>query len=541
MYRVFEGRLPLLSSVERFVYRAAGVDPAKEQSWKEYTVSFLLFSLAGTVVLYAILRLQAHLPFYDPKAITTQMSPDLAANTALSFSTTTTWQAYAGETTMSAAAQMFGLCAQNFLAGAAGLAVGIAFMRGLSRQSSETLGNFWVDLTRGLLYVLLPGALVGSTLLILMGSPMNFSPNVVAHTLEGGVQTIAQGPVAALQFISNLGTNGGGYFNANAAHPYETPSNAANLLNLLAIVVLPAALTRTFGLMSGKPRHGWLLLGVMTLMFAAGLWQCHVSEHLPSPAYATAHIVGPNMEGKEQRFGVTGSVLAALTTSNGATGSTDSAHDSYTPIGGTVLLVNMLLGEMIFGGLGTGIYSIVMVAVLAIFLCGLMVGRTPEYLGKRIRAVEMKLLMLYALACPIAVLLLTAVAVVTAPGVAALTTNSGPHAFTEVLFGYTSCFANNGQSFGGLNANSPFYNVTTMISMFAGRFLLAVPALAFAGSMARQIRRPETLGTMPTDGATFGAMLIATAVLVVALSYFPALALGPLAEHFRMAHGLLAK
>jgi len=535
--KVFAGERVWLSAilepVERVVYRIGGVDPKKEQDWKAYLFSFIAFSLAGTLAIYALLRCQQWMPFYDAKNLTTPMSPDLAMNTAVSFQTTSTWQAYGGETTMSYISQMT-LTASNFMAGASGLAIGIAFIRGLSRDRSDTLGNFWVDLMRAVLYVLLPLSIIGAAILIALGVPMNFLPYTEVTTLEGARQLIAQGPVASLEIIKNLGTNGGGFFSVNAAHPFETPNNAANLLNLLAIAVLPAALTRTFGIMTNRRKDGWVLFGVMVVLFAAGLAICDKAERGGNPHISALHVSGSNMEGKEARFGVSGSVLAAITTSNGATGSTNSAPDSYTPIGVLVPLSNMLLGEMVFGGLGTGIYSIVLVAVLGLFICGLMVGRTPDYLGKTIGKHEIQLIVLYTLAAPFCVLLLTALAVVTGPGVAGLTTNDGPHGFTEIIFAFTSSFANNGQSMGGLSANSAFYNITTAIAMMAGRFLLAVPALALAGAFAKQGRRPFTMGTLPSDGLMFGVIIVSTVILLTLLSFFPALALGPIVEHYRL-------
>ena len=540
MERVFSRKQTLLDRlclpVERFIYRIVIVDPDVEMSGKEYATSFILFGLVGTLLLYAILRMQQFLPWFFPQYFTTSMSPDLALNTAISFSTTTTWQAYAGENTMSYSSQMVGLCAQNFLAGAAGLAAGIAFIRGLARQLSGALGNFWVDLTRALLWVLLPAALVGALLLVWQGVPMNFHHYAIATTVEGARQVIPQGPVAALEFIKNLGTNGGGFFNANGAHPYENPTALTNFLELLALALLPAALTNTFGRMVGQPRQGWLFYGVMVFLFVCGLTFVHHSEQTGNPRLAgvdfgnSALQSGGNMEGKEVRFGMSGSVLTALVTSNTATGSYNSMHDSYTSLAGMILLVNLLLGEIVFGGLGTGLYGMVMAAAIAVFLAGLMVGRTPEYLGKKIGAAENKMIMLYALAAPLFVLPLTAVAVSTKLGLSGLTTNTGPHGFTEVLFAYASCFANNGQSFAGLSANTPFYNLTTSLAMMAGRFALAIPALLFAGLFARQRITPSSPGTLPTHSLTFGVLLTACLTIMVALSYLPALALGPILE-----------
>ncbi len=542
MTTVFAGRRtfldPLLRPVERLIYRAAGIDAAQEMSWPAYASAFILFSLAGTVILYALLRLQAHLPWYEKAFLTTPMTPDLAMNTAISFSTTSTWQAYAGENTMSYFSQLVGLVGQNFLAGAAGLAVGIAFIRGFARTKADTLGSFWVDVTRATLWVLLPLSVVGSLLLVWQGVPMNLHPYTTATGLEGGQQTIPQGPVAALEWIKNLGTNGDGFFAVNGAHPFENPTPLTNFLEMLAIVMLPAAFTYTFGQMVGKPRQGWVLFWVMVVLFVTGIILCQMAEQAGTPGLHQAHLLpgGGNMEGKEVRFGIGGSVLTEIVTSNGATGSTNSMPDSYTPLGGMIPLINMLLGEMIFGGLGTGLFSIIMVALVGLFIAGLMVGRTPEYLGKQLGPREMKLIMLYTIASPLVLLTLTAVAVVVKPGLAGLTTNSGPHGFTEIFFAYTSCFANNGQSFGGLSANSPFYNVTTAVAMMAGRFLLAIPALALAGLLARQSRRSPTRGTLPTDSLLFAGLLIGTAIIVVGLSYLPALSLGPIVEHLMMPH-----
>ena len=544
MARVFEGQRTWLDVVlrpaERAIYRLTGVDRQAEMDWKQYAISFILFSGVGTLLLFLILRLQRFLPWFDPAHLTTPLTSDLAMNTAISFSTTTTWQAYGGETTMSYFSQLAGLTAQNFLAGAAGLAVGVAFVRGLARERSEGLGNFWVDLVRGLLWILLPLSLAGSLLLVWQGVPLNFHSYTKVTTLEGGSQIIAQGPVAALEFIKNLGTNGGGFFNANGAHPYENPTPLSNFIEMLAIAVLPAAFVNTFGRMTHRPRDARVIFTAMLVLFVAAVLVCDYAERGGSPMVtreiaqampAAINNANGNMEGKETRFGVGGSVLAAVTTSNGATGSYNSMHDSYTPLGGGVLLVNMLLGEIVFGGLGTGLSSMILVALIGLFLAGLMIGRKPEFLGKEIGIPEMKLIMLYTLAAPFTILVLTAVAVTTGPGLAGLTTNAGAHGLTEILFAYTSAFANNGQNFAGLSANSVFYNTTTALAMMVGRFGLAVPALALAGHFAAQGRRPVTLGTMPTDSLIFGVLLVATAIIVGGLSYFPVLTLGPVIEH----------
>ena len=522
--------------VERFLYRITAVDRDLEMTGKEYATCFVLFGLTGSLLLYAILRMQQFLPWFFPQYHTTPLSPDLAMNTAISFSTTTTWQAYAGENTMSYFSQMVGLCAQNFLAGAAGLAVGVAFIRGLARQCSDTLGNFWVDLTRALLWILLPGALIGALLLVWQGVPMNFHSYAVVTTVEGAQQVIPQGPVAALEIIKNLGTNGGGFFNANGAHPYENPTPLTNFLEMLAIVLLPAAFTNTFGRMVGQPRQGWLLYHVMLLLFVCGLVCVHHFEqrgftHIGNLDSRHSGLQpGGNMEGKEVRFGIGSSILTAVVTSNTATGSNNSMDDSYTSLGGMVLLMNMLLGELVFGGLGTGLYSMVMAAAIAVFLAGLMVGRTPEYLGKKIGPAENKMIMLYALAAPLIVLPLTAIAVSTRPGLSGLTVNTGPHGFTGILFAFTSCFANNGQSFASLSSNTAFYNLTTSLAMMVGRFGLVIPALAFAALFGRQRNTPSTSGTLPTHSVVFGVLLTTCLIVMVALSYLPALALGPVLE-----------
>ena len=522
--------------VERFMYRITRVDRNKEMTFAQYATCFVLFGLVGTLLLYSVLRLQRFLPWFFPEYQTTPLTPDLALNTAISFSTTTTWQAYGGESTTSYFSQMVGLCAQNFLAGAAGLAVGIAFIRGLAGRLAETLGNFWVDLVRSLLWILLPGALIGGLLLVWQGVPMNFHHYVVATTVEGAKQVIPQGPVAALEIIKNLGTNGGGFFNANGAHPYENPTPLSNYLEMLAIALLPAALTNTFGRMVGQPRQGWLFYYVMVFLFSCGLAFVHHFEQRENPSLRGVDFrhsqsqSGGNMEGKEVRFGIAGSTLTAVVTSDAATGSNNSMHDSFSSLGGMVLLVNMLLGELVFGGLGSGLYSMVMAAAIAVFLGGLMVGRTPEFLGKKIGPAENKMIVLYALAAPLLVLPLSAIALSTRAGLSGLTTNSGPHGLTEILFAYTSCFANNGQSFAGLSANTPFYNLTTALTMMVGRFGLAIPALALAALFGRQRTAPSSAGTLPTDSFVFGLLLTACLITIVALCYLPVLALGPVLE-----------
>lgn len=544
MARIFQGERTwldfLLRPVERLIYKLTRVNATSEMNWKEYALSFIVFSLAGTISTYLILRCQYLLPYFGLTSayLATPMTPDLTLNTAISFSTTTTWQAYGGETTLGYFSQTVGLAVQNFLAGAGGLAIGVAFIRGLAREKTDKLGNFWIDLVRALLWIMLPLSILASLVLVWQGVPMNFNAYTAVKTLEGSTQTIAQGPVAAFEAIKNLGTNGGGFFNVNGAHPFENPTPFTNLFEMLLIVALPAAFVNTFGRMTGRLRESWLLLWVMVFLFGVGFLFCGAFEERGIPA--VRHLVNesaltmPNMEGKEVRFGVGGSVLTAITTSNGATGSYNSMDDSYTPLGGGVLLGNMLLGEIVFGGLGTGLYSIILVALVGLFLAGLMIGRTPEYLGKTIGITQIKFIMLYTLASPVAILLLTVIAVATHAGLAGLTTNDGPHGLTSIMFAYTSSFANNGQNFAGLSTNSVFYNGTTVIAMMVGRFGLAVPALALAGSFAAQGRRPTTMGTMPTYTFTFGVLVVGTALIVGGLSYFPAIVLGPVIEHLIM-------
>ena len=543
--RVFDGGRtmldPVLVPVERSIYRFCGVDPTREMDWKAYAGAFVRFGVLGMVLLYLILRVQEHLPWFQPANELTPMTTHLAANTAVSFATTTTWQAYAGETTMSYLSQMAGLAAQNFLAGAAGLAVGIAFIRGFARQSGSALGNFWVDLVRSLLWVLLPVCVVGTLVLVWRGVPLNFDDYSVVQTLGGATQVIPQGPVAALEVIKNLGTNGGGFFNANGAHPYENPTPLTNLLEMLFIVVVPAGLTYTFGRMIRQTSQGWLLYAVMVVLFTAGLLFGGWAEQDGNPRLAAVGAAqsgedqpGGNMEGKEVRFGIGGSILTAEVTSNTSTGSYNSMHDSYTPLGGMVPMVNMMLGEIIFGGLGAGIYSLVLVALLGLFLSGLMVGRTPEYLGKWLGPLETRLIVIYSLLGSLAILVPTAVAVVTDDGLAGLTTNSGAHGLSEIVFAYASSMANNGQNFAGLSANSPFYNYSTALAMLIGRFGLGVAALALAGRFVAQQRRAPSRGTFPTNTPLFGSVVIGTALILVGLSYLPVLALGPIIEHFSL-------
>jgi len=524
---------PLLRPVEKALYRLCGVNPEQEMSAALYISCFLLFGAVSTGLLFLVLILQRWLPGGPAdRFLTTPMTLDLAINTAVSFSTTTTWQAYAGENTLRYLTQTIGLVSQNFLAGAAGLAAGFAFVRGIARERAATIGNFWVDLIRSLLWVLLPAALIGSLVLVWQGVPLNMAPYTLAHTLEGSAQTIAQGPVAALEFIKNLGTNGGGFFNANGAHPYENPTPLTNFLGMLAIAALPASLMITFGRVTRNPRAGGTLLSIMVVLFTMGLVMCDRSESAP-PRIAGEHVTGPNMEGKEVRFGTGESVLTAVVTSNTATGSYNSMYDSWQPTGVLALLYFLLLGEVVFGGLGAGVHSIVMIALVGVFLGGLMVGRTPAYLGKRIGAGETRWIALYTLLTPLVVLLLTGLALVTSAGRAGLTTNTGPRGFTEILLAFASSMANNGLAMAGLSSNGLFYNLTTAIAMLAGRYGLTALALALAGRFAAQQYQPVTTGTLPGDTPTFGVLVFGTILLIGALSFLPALALGPIIEYLR--------
>ncbi|MBV8123938.1 MAG: potassium-transporting ATPase subunit KdpA [Pelomonas sp.] len=546
--RVFSGEKTFLDRVllpiERGLYRLAGIDPAREMDWRQYATAFILFGLLGIVFVFVLLLLQPLGQPVDPNYHPAPLSFLLAFNTAVSFATTTTWQAYSGESALSYLSQALALSSQNFLAGAAGLAVGIAFIRGFARCHTSTVGNFWVDVTRSVLWVLLPIALLGALALVAMGVPQSWSPYVPALTLEGVVQVLPQGPVASLEFIKNLGTNGGGFFGANGAHPFANPSGLSNLLGNFAIVVIPAALTCTFGRMTQRPVHGWLLYGVMAGLFMGGLLAYDAAEQAGNPRIAALGVdiqgsslqAGGNMEGKETRFGIADSTLTAIATSNGATGSSNAAPDSSMPLGGGVLLFNMMLGESLFGGLGTGLYSLVLTALIAVIVSGLMIGRTPEYLGKTVGPAEMKWIGLHTIVAPAIILPLAALAMMTAAGKAGLSTNNGSHGFTTLLFAYTSCFANNGQTFGGLSADTPFFHVTTVVAMLAGRFGLAIPVLALAGRFAQQGRRVVSAGTLPTDGLLFGGVLTGTLLLVTGLSFLPALAMGPVLEHLQLWH-----
>ncbi len=546
MARVFLGERTALSRVlsplERAIYRLCGIDAAEEQRWTGYAAAALLFNLAGMVLLYLLQRLQGFLPL-NPQGFG-PVAPDLAFNTAASFSTNTNWQAYAGESTMSYLTQMAGLTVQNFVSAGTGIAVAVALIRGLARRSADTIGNFWVDLVRATLYVLLPISVVVALFFVSQGIPQNLNRYVQATTLEGTPQLIAQGPVASQEVIKLLGTNGGGFFNANSAHPYENPTPLTNLLEMLLIFAIPAGLTYTFGRMVGDTRQGWAVWAAMAALFLAGLVVALLTEQAGNPLFAQFGIdqsasnlqPGGNLEGKEVRFGIVASVLFAVVTTAAACGAVNTMHDSLLPLTGAVTLFNMQLGEVVFGGVGAGLYGILIFALLAVFIAGLMVGRTPEYLGKKIESFEMKMAMLFVLAGAASILIFTAWASVAPYGVGSIR-NPGPHGFSEILYAYSSGTGNNGSAFAGLNTNTAFYNVTIALAMLVGRFLMMVPVLAIAGSLARKPRVPPSLGTFPTDGPLFVSLLVGTVLIVGALNFLPALALGPIVEHLLLTAG----
>lgn len=535
MARVFDGRIRFLAPVERALYRVAGVDPAREQHWSAYALAMLACNAAGFAFLYGVLRLQDVLPL-NPAGLPA-VPPDLAFNTAVSFVTNTNWQSYGGESTMSHLSQMLGLTVQNFLSAATGIAVALAFARGFARSGSDTVGNFWVDLTKSTLYVLLPLAVVLAFVLIAFGMPQTLTASVDATTLEGATQTIAQGPVASQIAIKMLGSNGGGFFNVNAAHPYENPTAWTNLIQLWTILAIGAALTATFGRMIGDRAQGRAILWAMMIMLMAGLAVSYWAESSGNPNFITAGLDSPaNWEGKETRFGIANSAIWSVFTTAASNGSVNAMHDSFTPLGGLVSLFNMQLGEVIIGGVGAGLYGILLYAILAVFVAGLMVGRTPEYLGKKIGGGEVKLTMLAVLISPLTVLIFTSIACVW-PTASASLANAGPHGFSELLYAYTSGAANNGSAFAGLNANVPFFNTTIALAMLFGRFLMIVPILAVAGRLAAATKVSASAGTFPTRGPLWIGLLIGVIVIVGGLTFFPALALGPLVEQFAMQAG----
>jgi potassium-transporting ATPase potassium-binding subunit len=567
--RVYSGERtfmhPFLRPLEKLIYRTCRVREAEEHGWLTYSGAMLLFSFIGLAAAYVIQRVQGHLPL-NPQAFgtasapnnATPMTPELAFNTAASFATNTNWQAYVPETTMSYLTQMLGLATHNFMSAATGMSVAVAVTRGFARQTTDKLGNFWVDMVRSTVYVLLPFSLAAALILVSQGVVQNFHAYVTASTLAGGTQTIAQGPVASQEAIKMLGTNGGGFFNANSAHPYENPTPFTNLLQMVMIFAIPAAMTYMFGIMVGDTRQGWALFAAMSILFLAGTFLTYGSEQAGNPILADAGIqmtsgagqTGGNMEGKEVRFGIAASALFSVITTSASCGAVNAMLDSFTPLGGLVPLVNIELGEVIFGGVGAGLYGILMFAVLSVFIAGLMVGRTPEYLGKKIEQKEVKMAMLAVLILSAGILLTAGLAAVARfpggswinpPGPpAANASNAGPHGLTEILYAFSSAAGNNGSAFAGLSANTFFYNTVLGIVMLAGRFLMIIPLLAMAGSLARKKLVPPSLGTLPTDGGLFVALLTAVIIIVGALTFFPALALGPVVEHFMMTGRKLA-
>jgi K+-transporting ATPase ATPase A chain len=529
---------PVLLPVERGFYRLAGINPAEEQSWWLYCRSVVVFHLVGFVFLYLLLRLQSLLPF-NPQDMAA-IPADLAGNTSVSFLTNTNWQSYGGESTMSYFSQMAGLAVQNFLSAAAGIALAMAMIRGFARTGAKGLGNFWADLVRVTLYVLLPACIVLTVFFVWQGVPQNLGAYVDATTLEGGKQTIAQGPVASQLAIKMLGTNGGGFFNANSAHPYENPTALSNFVQMIAIFVLGAALTNTFGRAVGDERQGWALLAAMGVLFIAGVAVCYWAEAGGNPQLAALGVDGSlgNMEGKEVRFGTPLSALFAVVTTDASCGAVNAMHDSFMPLGGMVPLVNILLGEIIVGGVGSGLYGMLLFAIVAIFLAGLMVGRTPEYVGKKIEAREVKMTMLAILCLPLVILGFSALASVLPAGLAGMS-NAGPHGFSQIFYAFTSAAGNNGSAFAGLSANSVFWNATLGIAMVFGRFAVIVPMLAVAGSLAAKRRSAASVGTFPTHGGLFVGLLVGSILIVGGLTFLPALALGPIAEHFSLLAGTL--
>ncbi|MCC8957017.1 potassium-transporting ATPase subunit KdpA [Bradyrhizobium sp. Pear77] len=535
MTRVFNGERtflsPVMRPVERGVYWVGGVDERREQHWLTYTVAMLLFHVGGFALIYGLMRLQAVLPF-NP-AGQTAVAEDLSFNTAISFITNTNWQNYGGESTLSYLVQMLGLTHQNFLSAATGIALAMALIRGFTRSSMRTVGNFWVDVTRCTLYVLLPICIVYALFLVWQGMPQTLGAYVDATTLEGGKQTIALGPVASQVAIKMLGTNGGGFFNANAAHPFENPTALSNLVQMISIFALGAALTNVFGRMVGNERQGWAILAVMGILLVAGVTVTYWAEANGTSALQALGLTGGNMEGKEVRFGIVASSLFAVVTTAASCGAVNAMHDSFTALGGMIPLINMQLGEVIIGGVGAGFYGMLLFVVLAIFVAGLMVGRTPEYVGKKIEAREVKMAMLAILVLPLMYLGWTAVGVVLPSAVASMA-NAGPHGFTEVLYAFTSATGNNGSAFAGLTGNTLFYNLTLASAMFVGRFFMIVPAMAIAGSLVEKKSIPASAGTFPTTGGLFVGLVIGVILIIGGLTFFPALALGPIVEHLAM-------
>ncbi|HEX8249819.1 MAG TPA: potassium-transporting ATPase subunit KdpA [Pyrinomonadaceae bacterium] len=542
LLRVYNGEKTfldfVLKPIERSVCAVTRVDAAREMNWKQYGAATLIFSFFSTLALYAVQRFQGFLPF-NPQNFT-GASPELSFNTAVSFVSNTNWQSYAGETTLSYFTQMAGLAVQNFASAAVGMALAIAFIRGIARFETDKLGNFWVDLTRGVLYVLLPISFLAAIFFVSQGVVQNFKPYDTAQTVEGTTQIIAQGPAASQLAIKMLGTNGGGFFNANSAHPFENPTPFSNFIQMLLILLIPAGFTYTLGRMVKSQGHGWAVYAAMMFLLLAGIFTTYWAESRGNPLFPESvdqAIVGGNFEGKETRFGVANSALFATVTTGASCGAVNSMHDSFTPIGGLVPLVNIMLGEVIFGGVGAGMYGILVFVILTVFIAGLMVGRTPEYLGKKIEAYDVQMAMLYALIFPLVILALTAISAL-APdfGLTSLN-NQGAHGLSEILYAFTSATGNNGSAFAGLNANTLWYNTTLGMAMLVGRFLMIVPMLAIAGNLARKKAVPPSLGTFPVNTTLFSVLLISVIIILGALTFFPALSLSPILEHFQMING----
>jgi K+-transporting ATPase ATPase A chain len=535
MTRVFNGERtflsPVLRPLEAALYWAGGVDERREQYWLSYTIAMLFFHVGGFLILYALMRAQAMLPFNPAEQ--SAVAEDLSFNTAVSFITNTNWQNYGGESTMSYLVQMAGLTHQNFLSAATGIVLAIALIRGFARSSARTVGNFWVDITRCTLYVLLPICIAYALFLVWQGIPQTLGPYVEATTLEGAKQTIAVGPVASQVAIKMLGTNGGGFFNANAAHPFENPTALSNFVQMISIFAIGAALTNVFGRMVGNERQGWAILAVMGTLFIAGVTVCYAAEAAGTPLLDALGLSGGNMEGKEVRFGIVASALFAVITTAASCGAVNAMHDSFTALGGMIPLINIQLGEVIVGGVGAGLYGMLLFVIIAIFVAGLMVGRTPEYVGKKIEAKEVKMAMLAILVLPLMYLGWTAVATVV-PSAVAATNNPGPHGFSEILYLYTSSTGNNGSAFAGISANTMFYNLTGAVAMFVGRFWMIIPAMAIAGSLAAKKTVPASAGTFPTTGGLFVGLVVGVIVIIGGLTFFPALSLGPIVEHLAM-------
>src|ERR1700722_4361921 len=542
--RVLEGEKtfldPGLRPIERLLYRACGIQAAQEMSWQQYSVAMLIFSFVSLLLTYLIERAQVLLP-WNPQHLA-GVAPATAFNTAVSFTTNTNWQAYTPETTMSYFTEMAGLAYHNFLSAAIGIAVAIAMVRGIARKQSATIGNFWVDTTRSILWILLPICLVIAPVLIGQGVIQNLKPYTTVATLQKGGQVIAQGPVASQEVIKELGTNGGGFFNANSAHPFENPTPFSNFIEMELILLIPAALTVTLGKMTGSAGHGWAVFAAMAVLFVAAYSVCYWAEAQPHPQLhgvdqkTTRINAGANMEGKEVRNGISQSALFATITTDTSCGAVNSAHDSFTPLGGMVLLVNMMLGEVVFGGVGSGLYGMLIFVVLSVFIAGLMVGRTPEYLGKKIEGYDVKLAMLFVLIFPLIILVLAAGSALYPVALASLN-NGGPHGFSEILYAYVSTAANNGSAFAGLNANINWYNLTLAFNMLAGRFLMKVPMLALAGNLARKKSVPPSSGTFPVNTMLFTVLLVGVILIVGALTFFPALSLGPILENLLLHAG----